>query len=92
MYTKNFDNFNFQAFPMGKGKVMVRFENIQDTFDGAIQTQYLDVVNFAKSLYSAANPFVKTVPTPRIQEMSLSGAISMADLKKQQDETQKEIE
>jgi hypothetical protein len=55
MYTKNFDGFNYQAFPVGKGKVLLRLENILDKFDSKASTRYFDLVTFSKALWTEAN-------------------------------------
>jgi len=34
-FPTNFPNFAFQAFPLGKQKVLFRFENLDDKFDNA---------------------------------------------------------
>ena len=72
MYTKNFDGFNYQAFPLGKGKILVRLENILDKFDAKASTRYFDLVTFSKALWTEANDG-KASPTPKIEEMSISG-------------------
>lgn len=52
LYTKNFDGFTYQLFPLAKSKVLVRLENLLDKFDVTnSETKYFDIVTFAKELW-----------------------------------------
>lgn len=82
MYTKNFEGFNYQAFPVGKGKILVRLENILDKFDNKASTRYFDLVTFSKALWTEANDG-KASPTPKIEEMTISGVQTLLELKKE---------
>jgi len=81
----------YQAFPVGKGKVLLRLENLHDIFDGPAQTKFVDIVKFSKGLWENSNPG-KAAPTPKVEEMSLSGAIPLAQLKLQQEKAEHVIE
>lgn len=46
----------YHTFPMGKNKIMVRFENMADRFDSDLTVQQLDLDKFANTFYQSANP------------------------------------
>jgi len=50
----------YQMYPLGKNKIIVRFENLADRFDTNVtsedSTSYIDIERFAYQLYSEANP------------------------------------
>lgn len=49
------DGFTYRLIPMAKNKVMVRFENLEDTFDNNTQTVKLSVWKFANELFQQVN-------------------------------------
>lgn len=50
----------YQMYPLGKNKILVRFENLADRFDTNVtsedSTTYIDLERFAHQLYTEANP------------------------------------
>jgi len=67
---------------VGKGKILVRLENILDKFDNKASTRYFDLVTFSKALWTEANDG-KSAPTPKIEEMTISGVQTLLELKKE---------
>jgi len=53
--------------------MLIRLENIQDKFDGpnSATTKFFDLVAYSKGMWSEVNKGV--APTPKIEEMSISG-------------------
>ena len=65
----------YRAFPLARNKILVRFENIADRFDGkmAAETRYIDMQSFATQFLQDANKGVKTnILGVSIDEVSLS--------------------
>ena len=89
-FTSNIDfgqdkshSLQYQAFPLGKNKIMVRFENLADKFDidTAFSIKYFDVKKFTTQFYQQANNGVLPRWTT-IDEVNLSGNILISELKK----------
>jgi hypothetical protein len=87
-----FSTINHHAFPLAKGKVLVRMENLADNFDvinsfeknGFGEIFYINMNTFARDLYLESNPDVEVakVPTFTVKEVSMTGAYDQKDLEK----------
>jgi len=78
-----FDTFNYQTFPLGKGKILVRVENLADHFDkknNNMSVQYLHMNRFIRELYMEANPDAAEMANFTAKELTLSGTQNMTDL------------
>lgn len=78
-----FDTFNYQTYPLGKGKILVRVENVADHFDkknNNMSVQYLHMNRFVRELYMDANPKAENVANFTARELTLSGTQNMTDL------------
>lgn len=64
----------YKLFPLEKNKVLARFENLADRFDPGSTIGYVDVQEFAMSLYKEANPSSQRNIVPRISEVGISHA------------------
>lgn len=89
-----FYTVNHHAFPLAKGKVLVRLENIADHFDvinvfeknGFGEAFFINMNTFATDLYLESNPDTDPAKVPpfTVKELSLSGALVQKDLEKYQ--------
>ena len=78
-----FDTFNYQTFPLGKGKILVRVENLADRFDkknNNMSVQYLHMNRFIRELYMEANPNEEKMANFTAKELTLTGTQNMTDL------------
>ena len=66
------ETVQYQAFPLQKGQILVRVENIQDRFDKAAASKTVNLASFAKNFWSLANNG-SDAPTPKIRETMLDG-------------------
>jgi hypothetical protein len=91
-----FSTINHHAFPLAKGKLLVRMENIADNFDVINQFEkngfgeifYINMNTFARDLYLESNPDteVAKVPSFTVKELSMSGAYVQTELDKYKSE------
>ena len=66
----------FQLFPQAKKQVLLRIENLQDRMDAGAETKYINLLEYAKSLWQSANCPCEdslTPPVPVITETTLTG-------------------
>lgn len=83
--TKNFKGVSYQAYPLGKKKILVRFENILDRFDVSnSETKYIDLINFAKDFWYDSQPSAAKQPQGAIKlaQKQSTGAPIMKTLEK----------
>ena len=68
----------YHTFPLGRNKILARFENMNDRFDNDETVQWLDMETFAKSFYQSSNPGESSSFT--IQEVSITNNQLQSDL------------
>ena len=69
--------------PLGKNKILARFENLADKFDvkgNSTNTKYLNVVKFAQAFYNESNSGAQTMPEIHILETSITHNQPQEDL------------
>ena len=67
------------TFPLGRNAVLLRLENLFDTFDGESQVEHVDVEKVAMHLFWKANPTEVTAPFTSIQEVDISNNMLAKD-------------
>ena len=68
------NGIEYQAFPLSKGKILVRLENLQDKFDSTAAPSTVNLVTFAKQFWSQANGGSQS-PIPKISETLHDGVV-----------------
>lgn len=73
----------YRAFPLGRNKILLRFENIADRFDTKSQeTKYIDVQAFAKNfLLDSLKGKASDAMQANIEEVTLSTSMLQSELK-----------
>ena len=83
-YNQESKNLQYQAFPLAKNKILVRFENLADRFDveTSLAIKYVDVRRFARQFYQQSNngDLPKWIS---LDEVNHSGNILVSELKKE---------
>ena len=84
-FTKNLNGFTYQAYPVGRNKILLRIENLLDRFDLTnSDTKFIDLINFSKEFWfqaQSAEGKGDHFPVPSIQEMTVDGTQKLSTLK-----------
>jgi len=50
--TSNYRGFTYQTYPLARGKVLVRLENLLDRFDATnSETKFVDLMDLSRQLW-----------------------------------------
>jgi hypothetical protein len=65
----------YEAYPMAKGKILIRLTNLDNSFDGTPSSKKVNLVQFAQQMWESVN--TGQAPKPHIKEMMLDGVKEM---------------